>query len=107
MVSSMTEILFMPAAIADLDEVQTYISRELGNESAARKTVAKIAKSIQPLEIFPEMGASLSSIALSLTDYRYIVSGNYMVFYRLEGQTVQIMRILYGRRDYLKILFKT
>ena len=105
MAFSMTEILFTPSAIADLRDVQTYISLELENESAARKVIAKITKSIRQLEMFPEMGTPLSSITPFPTDYRYIVSNHYMIFYRLEGQTVQIMRILSGRRDYLRILF--
>ena len=28
-----------------------------------------------------------------------------MVFYRVNGQDVYIDRVLYGRRDYLRILF--
>ena len=32
-------------------------------------------------------------------------AGDYMVFYHISGETVWIDRILYGRRDYLAILF--
>ena len=37
--------------------------------------------------------------------YRYLVCGNYMIFYHLDGGAVYIDRILYGRRDYLTLLF--
>ena len=37
--------------------------------------------------------------------YRYLICGNYMVFYRFRDRTVFIDRILYGGRDYLSILF--
>lgn len=39
------------------------------------------------------------------SDYRFLVSGNYLIFYRAYGAEVYIDRVLYGRRDYLRILF--
>jgi plasmid stabilization system protein ParE len=38
-------------------------------------------------------------------DYRYLVSGNYLIFYKIEDEYISVNRILYGRRDYLRILF--
>ena len=57
------------------------------------------------LKDFAEMGALLSSVADVGGDYRFLVSGNYMVFYRVNGRDVFIDRVLYGRRDYLRVLF--
>ena len=51
------------------------------------------------------MGPSLSTKVPFDTDYRFIVSGNYLVFYKADDEYVSIYRILYGRRDYLKIIF--
>jgi len=39
------------------------------------------------------------------TDYRFLVCGNYLVFYRTEADSVFVDRVIYGRRDYIKILF--
>jgi len=39
------------------------------------------------------------------TDYRFLVSGKYIVFYQTDGEMVSIYRILYGSRDYMKVLF--
>lgn len=55
---------------------------------------------------FAEMGTPLSSIADVGIDYRFLVSGNYMVFYRVQGSDVCIDRVLYGRSDYMSVLFK-
>ena len=55
---------------------------------------------------FAEMGTPLSSIADVGIDYRFLVSGNYMVFYRVQGDDVCIDRVLYGRSDYMSVLFK-
>ncbi len=61
---------------------------------------------VDQLKNFAEMGTPLSSIADVGTDYRFLVSGNYMVFYRVRGSDVCIDRVLYGRSDYMSALFK-
>ena len=50
-------------------------------------------------------GLPLSAVAVENGDYRFLVSGNYMIFYRPHGSDVYVDRVLYGRRDYLRILF--
>ena len=51
------------------------------------------------------MGVGLSSRVNITTDYRYLISGKYIVFYKVEGEFISIFRILYSRRDYIRILF--
>lgn len=101
----MAEIQFSPEAIADLQETKQYITDELCNEQAANNTIARILASIRQLERFPKMGAPLSSVIDLDTDYRFLVSGNYSSFYRYMDETVYIVRVLYGRRNYMQILF--
>lgn len=101
----MAEIKFSPEAITDLQETKAYIIEELCNEQAAINTVSKITKRIRMLADFPESGAPLSSIIGIETDYRFLVCGNYTIFYRLENSIVYIVRILYGRRNFVQILF--
>ena len=48
----------------------------------------------------------LSSIADVDSNYRFLVSGNDMVFYRVNGNDIYIDRVLYGRSDYMSVLFK-
>ena len=101
----MAEIKFSPEAITDLQQTKAYITEELCNEQAAVGTVAKITKRIRMLADFPESGAPLSSIVDFETDYRFLICGNYTAFYRIENQTVNIVRVLYGRRNFMQILF--
>ena len=100
----MSNLLYSPEAENDLEDIKKYISEELNNPSAAINTLTKIVKCIRRLEQFPELGARLSSIVDVLTDYRFLVCAKYIAFYRTDGNEVFIVRILYGRRDYLKIL---
>ena len=90
----------------DLDDIWDYIVSELQNRSAAERVINRIIDAVDPLKNFAEMGTPLSSIADIGTDYRFLVSGNYMVFYRVQGNDVYIDRVLYGRSDYMSVLFK-
>ena len=89
----------------DLLEIKAYIEEDLLNPSAALATVSRITKSLRILQNHAQAGALLSSIADIESDYRFIVRGNYISFYRAYGREVYIDRILYARRDYMRILF--
>ena len=101
----MGKVYISSEAKEDLSEIEKYIKEELDNPAAAKNTVAKITKSIRLLESNPNMGAPLSSIVDIDTNYRFVVSGNYLTFYHVEDDGVFVVRVLYGRRDYLKIFF--
>ncbi len=60
---------------------------------------------VDELECFSEIDTLLSSVTDVESDYHFLTSGNYMVFYRVNEQDVYIDCVLYGRRDYLRILF--
>ena len=90
----------------DLIGIKTYIEEELLNPSAALTTVNRITKSLRILQSHTQVGTPLSSIADIESDYRFIVSGNYISFYRAYGSEVFIDRILYARCEYMRILFK-
>lgn len=101
----MAKIRLSPLALSDLQEIKEYITDELCNPTAANRIITKIIKDYSLLETSPRLGSSLSSIIHIDTDYRFLVSGKYIIFYKTEGEYVSIYRILYGARDYMKILF--
>lgn len=99
------ELRFSPAALEDLREIRTYICEELQNPDAARTTVERILDDIAVLKQAPYIGTSLSARVSFDTRYRYLICGKYLAFYVPEEDTISIVRVLYGRRDYLRILF--
>ncbi|MEN6488660.1 MAG: type II toxin-antitoxin system RelE/ParE family toxin [Smithella sp.] len=101
----MYKLSYSPEALNDLDEIFAYIQNELQNPAAAQGTVSDIFDTIEKLRDFPEIGSLLSSITGFESDYRHLICGNYIIFYRTNNANVFIDRILYGRRDYLRILF--
>ena len=101
----MADIRFSAEAVRDLGEIRKYIAEELGSEESAASVTARILERIARLKSFPHMGAPLQTVVAVPNDYRYLVCGNYLAFYRCEDGQVLINRILYGGRNYLKILF--
>lgn len=89
----------------DLTEIQEYIENELCNPSAVAHVIKNLLDSIEKLREFPDMGTNLSLTTGIENDYLFITSGNYMVFYRHEKDKIFIDRILYKRRNFLRILF--
>jgi len=101
----MNKLLISPEARKDLEGIKTYISEELVNPIAAVNVVSRIIKSIKNLKDTPGIGRPLATKVSFETDYRFLVCGNYLAFYRYEDKIVYVDRILYGRRDYIRILF--
>ena len=100
----MTKVKLSAAAKIDLQETRRYISSVLSNPSASKQTVKRITSHLHTLEQFPEAGTPIL-IPGSPVAYRYLVCGSYMAFYHVYNEEVMVDRILYGRRDYLSILF--
>ena len=88
----------------DLDAIWDFYLDEYQNVDAAVKIIDSITDDIDQLANFPELGPPLSSIADVESNYRFLVTGNYLSFYRIDDTDISIDRILYGRRDYLSIL---
>lgn len=102
----MTDTLqYSALAISDLDEIWDYFADECDNVEAAEQTVNTILGSVENLKEFPQIGTSLNKIIPIESNYRFLVSGHYLIFYRIEDSNVYIDRILHFRRNYINILF--
>ena len=99
------EIEYSPEAVNDLHGIEEYISIELDNSESAERIVDNIIDKSDSLSDLPEIGVPLSSCVDVKTDYRYLVRGNYNVFYRIEYDTLKIIRVLNARRNFMTVLF--
>ena len=86
-------------------EIGDYFSRELRNPEAALRLIRRLKKAMLPLRSFPEMGTPLLAHGRQSVAYRYLVCGHYLIFYHVETGKVLVDRVLYGRRDYMALLF--
>ncbi len=101
----MYKINISPLAFEDLEDIRAYIGEELQNETAAENIVKLIVKQIRILERNPLIGGPLSARINIETNYRYLVCKKYLVFYYVDKTNVYVSRVIYGKRDYVKILF--
>lgn len=99
-------VKFSPEALKDLDEIYDYIANVLKIPDAADNTVNKILDKTDLLSDNPEIGTQLFFENDLFSGYRYMVSDNYLAFYRITNESVFVDRVIYGKRDYMKILFK-
>ncbi len=96
------KIRINPVATADLQEIKNFIAED--NINAATKAVKEIIEKIESLVEFPEIGTMLMYKIRLKSKYRYIICGQYLIFYIYEDDIVSIQRILQGKRDYMSLL---
>lgn len=90
------KIVWTEPAIADLDAIRTYIA--LDSEDYANAVLLEIFASTDRLEQFPQSGR----VVPELNDHgtREIIVGNYRVIYDLSGESVRILSVLHGARQF-------
>ena len=92
-------------AIEDMKEIQSYIQNNLQNPQAATRIIKNILDTCSMLKNHPNAGFSVQAKIDRETDFRCLVIGNYLAFYRTEDSVISVARILDGRQDYLQVLF--
>ena len=90
------------AAQEDFRDIIDYLNTL--SPQAAVQYYDKLTGEIASLSSMPERYPRPRDIALAAKGYRCLTVENYLVFYVVSGDTVQIRRILYGRRDYRMLL---
>lgn len=98
------EVELLPTAWAELDEIADIHLRLVG-ENSARKITDKILKSLKNLERNPYMGGEPKHRFWAEQGFRVLISGNYLCFYKVGADTVEVYHIADGRRDYPKLFF--
>lgn len=99
-------VLITLPAVEDLQSIVAYIADELREPSTARKLVNRIKEAVISLSEMPERYPLVADERLAMQKIRKMMVDNYVVFYVVsdEATTVTVVRILYGRRDWLSIL---
>ena len=96
------KVRIFPTAKQDLEDVIGYLNTL--SPDTAQKYYDLIVSEIASLSKMPERWPRPKDLALAAKGYRCLVVKNYLVFYVVVGDVVQIRRILYARRDYQSLL---
>ena len=100
------KVRIMSSAQTDMREIHKYISGELQNPDAAVRRVQLLETSIQSLKTMPARFSLVLDDYLASKGFRVMVVKTHLVFFviREESRAVSVIRILYVRRDWVKLL---
>ena len=96
------KVRIYPTAKQDMREIVQYLNTLLQESALANYDL--LVEKIAGLAQMPERCPQLNDLALRAKGYRYLLVKNYLVFFVVAGDTVQIRRVLYARRDYRALL---
>ena len=88
----------------DLIEIRRYIKYNLQEPNIAKKLTDKIRKEIRKLSDNNYMYSIIDYDLINKLKIRRIIIDNYIVFYRVKDGSVEIVRIMYGKRNWMKLL---
>ena len=94
------ELVWSPAAVDDLNTAADYIESELASPMAARRLVDSVIEKAQLFADVPGAGTVLRTLNGIDTGYRYMLSGNWMVFLESDNGRALVARVLYAKSDY-------
>ena len=86
----MHKIIYTKRAKVELENLYNYIYFNLANPIAAKRFKDNIIKPISNLEYFPYMGKKILN-----SKFRYLIFKNYLIFYSVNNQNVEIQRIIH------------
>lgn len=103
----MTPILFDPAADRDLDDIAEFLHGEAGyNTSFA--FLASVEKTLTAIATLPYSGIPCRSLLPGQRELRRFPIanqfGDWLLFYRVFADRLQIIRILHGKQNWITIL---
>lgn len=74
-----------------------YIRRD--NPAAARRLLAAINDTLRLLSVFSRAGAVREDLSQGLRSFPVCRYRNYLIFYRIRSQQIEIIHVLHGARD--------
>lgn len=96
------KVLVYPSAQKDLNEIKNYFSNIL--KTSSNSVFKKFLEQVQILKEHPLVYPVHQDSLLKLIGYRVVPIDNYLMFYVVKGDSVQIHRVLYAKRNYLQLL---
>ena len=88
----------------DLIRIKQYIKYNLQEPETANKLISKIRKSIKTLKDNPNIYTIIDDDVIRKLEIRKLIVDNYIVFYRIKNDNIAIVRIVYGRRNWINLL---
>ena len=97
-------IVYSKESKQDLIGIKQYIKYNLQEPDIAQKLISKMREEIDNLKYNPEIYSIIDDDLIKRLEIRKMIVNNYIVFYRVKKDNIEIVRIMYGRRNWINLL---
>jgi toxin ParE1/3/4 len=94
MTTNMPDVHISPDAERDLEEIFGVLADS--NRNAANKLIRLVYDTAAMLSGYPRMGRDRGNLLSGVLSFPV---GNYLIFYRIASDGIEIVRVLHGARD--------
>ena len=98
-------IEYSPIAIRDLDRVWAEVFEASASEETAEKYIDDLMNQISAKRDFPKAGAPLYYEGM-FAGFYFVTFKSYMAFYKVENDRMLVSRVVYGKSDYMRTIFR-
>lgn len=88
----------------DLVGIKQYIKYNLQEPEIAQKLISKIRNEINNLKYDPKIYSIIDDDLIKKLEIRKLIVDNYIVFYRIKNENIEIVRVMYRRRNWINLL---
>ncbi len=87
----------------DIERIAAYLSKASYYDATIKDIFEMLYKDIARLRTSPMIGAKLTNKTTIANDYRYLVSGQYLIFYKVieREKLVRVYHVYHGKENYL------
>lgn len=100
------KIVFSKKTELQIEEIYQYVLSKSNDEDTAKRFVNELIDKTEILKTQAFVGRQLEIIDNIVTQYRFLVYKDYLIFYRVDENKVYIDRILNLKMDYVKEFIK-
>lgn len=97
------KLSYLPLFWDDLNKAVSYIAQTLKNPRAAERLIDETEQAISRHAQHPTFGTIYQGRKDRKHPYYWFSVGNYMVFYVVQDDVMEVRRFLYGARDLTKM----
>jgi toxin ParE1/3/4 len=90
----MLRILRTRASRSDYEEIWTYVA--VHHLAAADRLIDQFDATLRTIALSPQIGRKVDELSLGLRSFPV---GNYLIFYRLREDAIELIRLVHGARD--------
>lgn len=96
----MLDVIFSAEASSDLEDAYSYGFDKFG-EHQSDAYLGRLFQAVEQLAAQPHLGRARPELSVGV---RSFVVQRHVIYYREQGQSLQIIRVLHGSRDVLLLL---